>query len=129
MPGFAWYAWRSTRQVRAASGFRGGALITEPGLGFWTVTTWDDEAAMSAYRRADAHGRAMRKLAEWCDEASVIHWTAEADGVPGGETARGRMVADGRLSKVRHPSPAHAAGRIEPKPLRPAAPIRAFGTS
>ena len=37
------------------------------------------------------------------------------------------MITDGRLSKVRRPSPPHAAGRIEPEKLRPPLSIELAG--
>ena len=125
LPGFAWVAWRSTAQLRRADGFRRGALLTEPGLGFWTATVWHDEEAMRAYHNADAQGRAMRKLARWRDEASVAHWYTDDEVVLDRNALRTRMIAEGRLSKVRYPSPTHAVGRIETRPLRAPLPIAA----
>ena len=70
---------------------------------------WADEAAMRAYRVADPHLTAMRKLLEWCDEASVFHY--DGDTLPSIDEAFARMRDHGRPSKVNHPSPDHAAGR------------------
>jgi len=115
LPFFMWHVFASTRQVRHAAGFLGGQLATEGTRGFWTITAWRDEAAMLAYRNAAAHRRAMPKLLQWCDEASVVHWQQEQADLPDLPTACQRMVADGRLSKVRYPSPLHAAKHIQPR--------------
>ena len=123
LPGFARHAWASTRQVRSAPGLLQGLVATEGLLGFWTVTAWEDEAAMRRYRATAAHLRAMPKLAGWCDEASVAHWS-QADAVlPDTAEALRRMAREGRLSKVHRPSPDHVAGRItlEGRTLRPGA--------
>jgi hypothetical protein len=62
---------------------------------------------------AQPHGPAMRKLMEWCDEASVVHWTQESPELPAWTEAHRRMQLEGRASKVNHPSPAHTAYQIE----------------
>ncbi|HEX2100124.1 MAG TPA: DUF3291 domain-containing protein, partial [Candidatus Synoicihabitans sp.] len=122
LPGFAWHTWLSTRQVRRSPGFLGGYLAGGPGLAFWTVTVWTDQEAMRAFRSAGAHLSAMRKLIDWCDEAAVTHWDQPLTESPSAETASARLRGEGRLSKVRHPSPAHAAGQTWPdgKVPRPA---------
>ena len=78
-------------------------------LTYWTVTAWDDEGAMKAYRNAGAHRRAMPKLLNWCDEASVAHWAQESAELPDKREAHRRMLAEGRISKVHFPSAAHVA--------------------
>ena len=120
LPAFARHTWASTRQVQRATGFQDGQLAVEGIRGFWTVTAWSDEAAMRQYRNTDAHMRAMPKLLHWCDEASVVHWQQDSAALPSIVEALERMVAEGRLSKVRHPSPEHAAKQIAPeRTLRP----------
>jgi hypothetical protein len=114
LPAFAWHVWTSTRQLRSAGGFLGGQLGGEGMKGWWTITGWTDAAAMRDYRNTAAHGAAMPKLIRWCDEASVAHWEQESGVLPTWAEALERMVAEGRLSKVRNPSPEHAAGRIAP---------------
>ena len=109
---FAWHTFRSARQARRAPGFLGGWLAGDAARGSWTITAWRDEAAMRAYRNTVAHFRAMPKLLDWCDEASVVHWQQGAPTLPDMAEASRRMVAEGRVSKVNHPSPAHAAKRI-----------------
>lgn len=112
LPWFVYHTWRSARQIRRAPGFLDGRLALGGTRSFWTVTSWLNEAAMRAYRNADAHMRAMPKLMDWCDEAAVAHWEQDAAALPGMVEAQRRMIADGRPSKVRHPSEAHATGRI-----------------
>ncbi|TXM66937.1 DUF3291 domain-containing protein [Methylobacterium sp. WL120] len=107
VPGFAWYAVRSSRQAAKAAGYLDGALLNDAKLTFWTVTAWADEAAMRAYVLSGDHRAAMGKLSRWCDEASVAHWNGT--GLPDWAEADRRMRETGRPSKVRHPSPVHAA--------------------
>lgn len=134
LPGFVWHTWRSLRQARGAPGFLAGQLAGEGVLAFWTLTAWSDEVSMRRYRNGAEHGQAMPRLLQWCDEAAVVHWLQETPDLPAGAEALQRMVADGRLSKVRHPSPEHAARRIAgqaPAPglrFRPAAKGSARGS-
>lgn len=129
-PAFAWHTLRSTQQVERASGLVGGYLAIEGVHGFWTVSVWDNEAAMRAYRNSGAHLQAMPKLLGWCDEASFVHWAQPSSEPPGPADAVARIRAEGKLSKVRRPSPTHQAGERAPasaiirtgKPLRPQRP-------
>ena len=112
-PGIALDTWRSRRQLRGTRGFIGGYLASGPGLALWTVTVWEDEASMRAYRNTAPHLKAMPKLIGACDEAAVVHWTSEAPAIPSPAEAAERM-RQGRTSKLRHPSPEHAAGQTWP---------------
>jgi hypothetical protein len=109
LPSFAWMAYLSQRQIMRADGFSGGRLCPDAHYTFWTITVWDNERAMKAYRGAEAHGKAMRRLPEWCDEASYVHWEQPGDAVPSLEQAWERMQQEGRLSRVAHPSADHEA--------------------
>lgn len=109
IPMVAFHTWRSRRQLQGAPGFIGGYLASGPKLALWTVTVWTDEASMRAYRNSAPHLEAMPKLIGWCDEGSVAHWTADTEAVPSPAEIVERMK-QGRTSKLRHPSPGHAAG-------------------
>jgi hypothetical protein len=64
---------------------------------------------MKAFMLAPPHGPAMRKLLEWCDEASLVHWSQESGALPSWDEAHARLQRDGRRSKVNHPSATHQA--------------------
>lgn len=113
LPGFVRHTHASNRQACHAPGFLGGVLAYQGVQAFWTVTAWSDEAAMQSFRSGEAHKRAMPKLLAWCDEAAVAHWLQDGPELPDLHTARDRLLAYGRLSRVRHPSPGHAAGRLD----------------
>ena len=83
------------------------------GFAFWTLTAWQEEATMRAYRITPPHLHAMPKLIEWCDEAAVVHWNKESAELPDWKTAERRMAESGRLSKVNHPSLDQQAGRLD----------------
>jgi heme-degrading monooxygenase HmoA len=116
---FIWYAVRSQRQAERAPGFLSGRLMREARNAFWTLTAWDDDEMMDAYRTNAAHRDAMPKLLDWCDEASVAHWTQESPELPSWQEAYERLIRDGRPSKVRNPSAAHLAHEFPaPRPSR-----------
>ena len=106
LPGFVWYALRSSSQARRSPGFLGMRLLADRHLAFWTATAWDDLASMKAYRSAGTHRAAMAKLAGWCDEASVTRWVGPVESMGDWPAAYARMVADGEASHVRRPSAA-----------------------
>jgi hypothetical protein len=109
---FGWYTWRSFRQAKRAPGNLGVKLRKAEGFAFWTLTGWQDEAAMSAYRITLPHRHAMPKLLEWCDEAAV-HWNQESAELPDWRTAEKRRAETGRPSNVNHPSIDQQAGRLD----------------
>ena len=115
VPRFIFDALRAKRQARISDGCL-AADTRAQGLVFWTRTLWRDTAAMNAYRASGAHRATMPRLQHWCDEAAVVHWEQEAAALPDWSEAETRMRAEGRISRVRHPSPAHARG--ETLPLR-----------
>jgi hypothetical protein len=75
-----------------------------------------DEPSMKSFMLSGAHRRAMPKLRNWCDEASVVHWTQPDSNLPSWGEAMDRMVREGRTSKVDHPSPAQTSGQIPASP-------------
>jgi hypothetical protein len=110
MPWFLYYALASARQARGAAGFVTGWLSNDDEWGFWTSTVWDSLDAMRAFRNSGVHLKAMPKLLRWCDEASFVHWEQPEAAAPVMDAAFDRLARDGKLSKVRAPSPRHAAG-------------------
>jgi heme-degrading monooxygenase HmoA len=111
LPSFVAYTYRSTRQVKRSAGFVHGQLAVEWPRGFWTITAWETAEAMRAFRNAEPHLTAMRKLLTWCDESSFMHYPDTDATLPSCDEAHARMVSGGRVSKVLHPSPAHQAGK------------------
>ena len=115
---FFWHTFASIRQLTKKSAFIKGKTLLDKNLAFWTMTLWSNEADMQAYRNTDAHKKAMPKLQHWCDEASVAHWQQESEEYPQWQEAYQRMLAEGRISKVKHPSSNHSAMQI-PAPRYP----------
>jgi hypothetical protein len=119
MPAFMWYTYASQRQVVHAAGFCGGRLLIDARRTFWTLTAWEDERAMKAFRGTGAHARVMPRLFEWCDEAAYAHWTAPNGELPDWLQAYEHLFTEGRLSRVAHPSNNHLERRFAKPRLQP----------
>ena len=124
LPGFAWLARGSIAQTRQARGFVTGALLRDRDLTFWTLTVWERQEDMRRFMSSGAHLKAMPRLLDWCDEASVVHWTQPDAAAPDWREADRRMRAEGRPSKVRRPTAAHAGLEYRAPRLSGAVPIR-----
>jgi heme-degrading monooxygenase HmoA len=109
LPPFLLQTLRIARQAKKADGSLAVSLLRDRRNAYWTRTVWSSEAAMIAFMHAQPHGPTMRKLLEWCDEASLVRWNVEGAELPGWEEAHRRIQQEGRPSKVNHPSAAHKA--------------------
>jgi hypothetical protein len=115
MPLFMLHAMRTMMQAQKAEGVLGVDTRFEKNNVVWTKTVWTDESAMKKYRGSGAHQIAMRLLSTICSEASVARWQQETAEMPSWEEAHRRMLTEGKLSKVKYPSPLHAAGKTAPE--------------
>ena len=110
LPPFLIQALRAARQARRAPGNLAVILLADGSATYWTCTLWEDEAAMRRFMVAGVHRGVMPHLLEWCDEAAVAHWPQDQHEPPDWAEAHRRLQAEGRLSKVNHPS--HAQRRF-----------------
>ena len=124
MPQFLVQTFRTGRQTKRASGFLDGSLLADRQRTFWTMTLWRDQGDMRAYVTSGAHLKAMPKLLDLCDEASVVHWTQDDPIAPDWLEADRRMRTEGRPSKVRNPSPSHRDLAYDPPRTAGAVPIK-----
>ena len=111
LPSFFWHTSRSNKQLVVAPGYLGGGTLFESMRAFWTVTAWRDADAMRAFRNAGAHMQAMRRLIDICCAAAYAHWQQDTTELPPPAEIHRRMLAQGKLSKVRHPSAMQTEGR------------------
>jgi hypothetical protein len=114
LPAFFYFSLLSLLQARRAAGNLGASILRDAHRVFWTITLWRDEPAMRAFRNHGAHQRAMPKLRHWCDEATYAHWLQESSDPPDLPAAFERLVRDGIVSRVNHPSPDHAPRTFPP---------------
>jgi heme-degrading monooxygenase HmoA len=119
LPPFMWQTFLSQRQALRAPGFLGGSLLVDARRTFWTLTVWESERVMKAFRGTAPHAKVMPHLVEWCDEASYAHWIPTGAAIPSWPEAYEHLVAEGRLSRVAHSSPTHDARQFAKPRLRP----------
>ena len=123
-PFFFVQAFRSARQAKSAPGVLSVSLLRDARNAFWTRTLGDSEQDMKNFMLAGVHGRVMRRLLEWCDEAAVAHWTQESPEPPSWEEAHRQLQQSGRTSKVNHPSEAQRNYHIPAPQIRPRRELR-----
>lgn len=111
---FLFYALRSSRQAKHSPGNLAVSLLRDIDLTFWSCTVWTAESTMKGFMLAGVHRNAMQKPLEWCDEAALVRWEQESDQQPTWDEAHRNLQAQGRRSKVSHPSRAHESFKIRP---------------
>lgn len=109
---FFWHALRSRAQPKQTVGNLGVQVRKANGPAFWTLSLWQDAAAMRSFVIASPHKEAMLQLAHWCDEAAFAHWQSNSDRLPTWEIAADVLRTEGHLASVSYPSARHKAGEI-----------------
>jgi hypothetical protein len=99
LPLFVRETFLSQRQAVRAPGFLGGGLLLDAHRTFWTLTVWESERLMKAFRGTAPHAKVMPRLVEWCDEASYAHWIPTGASVRSWPEAYEHLVAEGRFSR------------------------------
>jgi hypothetical protein len=107
LPPFQWHTYRTRKQIEGAEGFVTGKLLVDARLCFWTLTGWQSQKEMKAYRDSGPHHQVMPQLRRWCNEAAVAHWEQSETALPDWSEAYRRLASEGRLSPVLHPSEDH----------------------
>ncbi|HUA16869.1 MAG TPA: DUF3291 domain-containing protein [Verrucomicrobiae bacterium] len=110
-------ALQSAYQAKRAEDNLAVSVLRQSHRTFWTRTVWTSEEAMKAFMMAGAHRSVMRSLLEWCDEAALVHWLQDSSQPPAWGEAHRRLQAEGRTSKVNHPTADQQAFRIGPMDL------------
>jgi|GEM_PF-333026 len=114
LPLFLWRVFLTQRQTSKIPGFLGGKLLTDANAVYWTLTVWEEAAAMKHLRDAGAHKRAMSYLQKWVDESAVVHWYQDSSEIPSFAEVHQRMLEDGRFSRLKNPSVQHDRREIPP---------------
>ena len=118
VPGFLIQSLRAALQAKRAPGSLAVSVLRDADRAFWTRTVWKDEAAMRTFMQSGVHRRVMSRLPEWCNEAALGHWVQDAAEPPSWAEAHRRLQAEGRRSRVSHPSEAQRRFEIrEPRKL------------
>ena len=83
IPSLLLSAIRITRQLQGSAGLIGYSLYTELVAGrFWTLSVWEDEAALQAFVHAAPHVETMRNLIPHMGPTRFVRWTVVGTGIP-----------------------------------------------
>lgn len=126
LPIFMWHNVLIIWQTINTPGFLSGKILQDSQQTFWTMTAWDEQAAMKIFRNSGAHRGVMPKIQDWCDQASVVHWRQAETSLPNWVEVHQRLITDGFLTKLTHPSPAHLERKIPAPKSTKALPLRPF---
>ena len=71
------------RQLSTSPGLRGYSLRADIlGARFWTLSAWDDDAALRSFARAMPHLDIMRKLRPHMGRTKFVTWHAPGSALP-----------------------------------------------
>src|SRR5215472_11417311 len=74
---------RIRRQLRASPGVIGYSMRARlEALRFWTLSVWEDEAALQAFVMALPHAAVMKTLAPHMGATRFARWTVKGSGLP-----------------------------------------------
>jgi hypothetical protein len=97
----------ATEQAQNSGGNLGADVLAEANNTYWTRTAWRERGAMHAYVGSEPHRSIMRRLDEWCDEATFVDWEQAGADLPDWQASYGHLVADGQAASLTQPSAAH----------------------
>lgn len=83
IPWFLLYTVRITSQLRRSRGLVAYAVRAQLGAKrFWTLSAWEDDAALDRFIRAQPHARIMTALAPHMGATSFTRWTLKGSELP-----------------------------------------------
>ena len=83
VPQFLLHTMRITGQLRRSRGLVGYSLRAELwAKRFWTLSAWQDEAALQAFVRARPHSQTMTAMASRMGMTRFIRWAAKGSELP-----------------------------------------------
>jgi quinol monooxygenase YgiN len=83
VPWFLLHTLRIARQLAAARGLVGYSLNAEPlAKRFWTLSVWEDDAALRAFAGTPPHAQAMRVMAPHMRPTAFVRWTLTGSALP-----------------------------------------------
>ncbi|CAN5851918.1 hypothetical protein BH24DEI2_BH24DEI2_04400 [soil metagenome] len=118
---FFWHTLRSGRQAERSPGFLGGKMLVAAKQTYWTLTVWQDEAGMKAYRTTGNHRaalRGMKLLDRFCSEAVTFGRPHTGLELPESDSLLDELNMSGRFFALSRPSAAHRDRALQSAPIR-----------
>jgi heme-degrading monooxygenase HmoA len=104
----------SLEQAKGSDGNVGADVLADANNTWWTLTAWQERGLMRAFVGTDPHKSTMARLDDWCDEATFVDWEQASADLPDWPTGYRRLVADGQVASLTHPSDAHETRAFPP---------------
>ena len=101
-------------QATGSFGNLGTEVLPDANDVFWTRTAWSDRESVVAFMTTEPDRRAMGHISEWCNEATYVEWTQENSMFPEWRLAYDRLVEEGRVTPLPHPSDSHETRSFPP---------------
>jgi heme-degrading monooxygenase HmoA len=101
-------------QANNSVGILAAEVLADANETYWTRTAWTDRDAMSRFVTSEPHLATMGHLSEWCDEATFIDWEQSEPDLPNWQEAFRRLVTDGQVASLVHPSEYHETRAFPP---------------
>jgi heme-degrading monooxygenase HmoA len=107
-----------TEQATNSDGNLGADVLADDNNVYWTRTAWQERGSIQAFVGSEPHMRTMASIDDWCDEATFVDWEQTSPDLPDWQTSFRRLVADGQVASLKHPSEAQET-RAFPPPVEP----------
>ena len=83
IPAFFLGTARILKQLAAAQGLIGYSVLARPmAKNFWTLSVWEDEAALDTFIRHPPHVRLMTSLTPHMGKTKFVRWVVKGSGLP-----------------------------------------------
>jgi hypothetical protein len=70
-------------QLKGSRGLLGYSLLARPlAKRFWTLSVWEDEAALRAFVRAQPHAQTMELMRSHMGKTKFVRWTVQGSQIP-----------------------------------------------
>ncbi|HUY51701.1 MAG TPA: hypothetical protein VMV92_39370 [Streptosporangiaceae bacterium] len=101
-------------QAKQSDGTLGADVLADANDTWWTATAWQERRPMRAFVDSEPHLRSMARLDDWCDEATFVEREQASPDLPDWQTSYHRLIADGQVASLTHPSDAHQTRAFPP---------------
>jgi len=105
-------------QANNSEGNIAAEVLADANDTYWTRTAWTDREAMRDFLTSEPHLGAMGRLSSWCDEATFVDWEQNGPDLPDWQAAFHRLVNDGQVARLDHPSENHESRAFPPPVVR-----------
>jgi heme-degrading monooxygenase HmoA len=101
-------------QANNSEGNLGAEVLADADQTYWTRTAWTNRDEMRDFMISEPHLGTMGHLSTWCDEATFVDWEQDKTDLPDWQAAFDRLINEGQVAPVDHPSENHESRAFPP---------------